>query len=259
MTGDLSFAPGAALVAGGSGGLGVAVAGKFARFGVPVVVAYHSSERAAQELCAKIEADGGRCEAHRCDLTNAAEVDALLEQSLERYGRVGQVVYAAGPSFGFHYIGAVPNEDWHRVVNTDINGAFHLTQSAVRTFRVQGNGGNLVALTTSAVGRVPPADILSAGPKSAIETLIKGVAREAGRFGIRANCVGPGWIDAGLGRIALDNELSEDQRRKVLTEVIPLRRLGLADDVAWAVLFLCSEQAGFISGQSLAVDGGAQV
>jgi NAD(P)-dependent dehydrogenase (short-subunit alcohol dehydrogenase family) len=89
--------------------------------------------------------------------------------------------------------------------------------------------------------------------------LVRGVAKESGRFGIRANCVGPGWIDAGLGREALQGKLDERQRDKIRNEVIPLRRFGTAEDIGWAVLFLCSRQAAFVSGQSLAVDGGAQV
>lgn len=259
MTGELSYAKGVAVIGGGSGGLGAAVAVRLAGAGVPVVVTYHSNADRARELCDQVSADGGDCTAVRCDLTDPDAVDELLADAGRRHGRVAQVVYAAGPSFGFHFIGQIPNEEWHRVVHTDVHGAFHLTQSAVRTFKEQGDGGNLVALITSATGRVAPADILSAGPKAAIETLLKGVARECGRFGIRANCVGPGWIDSGLGASAWQTEVTEAQRRKILTEMIPLRRLGAAEDVAWAVAFLCSDQAAFITGQTLAVDGGAQV
>lgn len=258
MTVTFSFAPGAAVIVGGTGGLGAAVSRRFAEAGVPVVLTYHRNEKAADELAAEIQDAGGVCEARRCDLTRTEEVDELLAHARERHGRLGQVIYAAGPKFDFNFIGGIPNDDWHRVVDNDVHGAFHLVQSAVRAFREQG-GGNLVALITSAVERVPSGDILSAAPKAAIEMLIRGVAKEAGRFGIRANCVGPGWIDAGLGRDALEGQLNERQRSKILSEVIPLRRFGIADDVAWATLYLCSEQAAFVSGQSLAVDGGAQV
>jgi NAD(P)-dependent dehydrogenase (short-subunit alcohol dehydrogenase family) len=89
--------------------------------------------------------------------------------------------------------------------------------------------------------------------------LVRGVARESGRFGIRANCVGPGWIDAGLGSAAMAEQLDAATRDKIINQTIPLRRMGQAEDIGWATLFLCSQQAGFISGQSLAVDGGAQV
>ncbi|MDT7593811.1 MAG: hypothetical protein QOH45_3342 [Pseudonocardiales bacterium] len=258
MTASLSFEPGAALVAGGSGGIGAGIARLFASAGVPVVLTYHRNEAGAAAIRSEIEGAGGRCEAQRCDLTRAEEVEALVTDVRGRYERLGHVVYAAGPSFDFNFIGAIPEQDWHRVLDSDVNGAFHLIQSAVRAFRAQ-DGGNLVAVTTSAVERVPSGDILSAAPKAAIEMLVRGVAKESGRFGIRANCVGPGWIDAGLGREALQGKLDQRQRDKIRNEVIPLRRFGTAEDIGWAVLFLCSRQAAFVSGQSLAVDGGAQV
>jgi NAD(P)-dependent dehydrogenase (short-subunit alcohol dehydrogenase family) len=255
----LSFDDGAALVAGGSGGIGSEIARLFADARIPVVITYHRNADAAVAVVKEIETAGGVCEAHRCDLTNAGEVDALVTDVRERHGRLGQVVYAAGPAFKFNYIGAIPDDDWHRVLDTDVNGAFHLIQAGVRAFRAQRGGGNLVAVTTAAVERVPSGDIMSAAPKAAIEMLIRGVARESGRFGIRANCVGPGWIDTGLGKAAFDEQLDKEKIERIRDQTIPLRRFGQAEDIGWAVLFLCSQQAGFISGQSLAVDGGAQV
>lgn len=256
---NLSFESGVAVVAGGSGGIGAAICRQFAASGLPVVFTYHSSESKARAVREQILAAGGDCEYRRVDLSVSEEVERFMAGVREQYGRVGQIVYAAGPHFEFNYIGAIPDEDWHRVVNADINGAFHLIQNAVRTFKAQSGGGNFVAVITSAVERVPTKDIMSAAPKAAIEMLVRGVAKESGRFGIRANCVGPGWINAGLGKQALDEKLDEKARQQILRGVIPLQRFGEADDIAWATLFLCSKQAGFITGQSLAVDGGAQV
>jgi NAD(P)-dependent dehydrogenase (short-subunit alcohol dehydrogenase family) len=254
----LTFDPGAVIVAGGSGGIGAAISQAFAAADLPVVFTYHSSESKARDVLASIVASGGDAEYERVELADAAQVDALFEKVRAKYGRIGHVVYAAGPHFDFNYIGAIPNDQWHRVVDADINGAFHLIQASVRAFKAQGDGGNLTAVITSAVERVPARDIMSAAPKAAIEMLVRGVARESGRFNIRANCVGPGWINAGLGKQALETQLN-DAGREAVMKVIPLRRIGEAADIAWATLFLSSQQAGFISGQSLAVDGGAQV
>ena len=80
-----------------------------------------------------------------------ADVEQLFADAVGRHGRIGQVVYAAGPRFDFNFIGSIPDDEWHGVVNADINGAFHVIQAAVRAFRAQGDGGNLVAVTTSAV------------------------------------------------------------------------------------------------------------
>lgn len=258
MAFELSFDPGVTIVAGGSGGIGEAIAKRFAQAGSPVVITYHSSQAKAQRVKAEIEAAGGQCEYHRIDLADSAQVSALFDDVKSRYPRIAQVVYAAGPHFDFNFIGAIPDEQWHHVVNADINGAFHLVQNAVRAFRAQG-GGNLLAVVTSALERVPVADIMSAAPKAAIEMLMRGVAKESGRYGIRANCIGPGWINAGLGKIGIEEKLDEKTRETIRTKTIPLQRFGEADDIAYAALFLCSRQASFITGQHVAVDGGLQL
>lgn len=259
MSVTLNFDEGAVLVAGGSGGIGEAIARGFAAAGLPVAITYHSSQAKAATIKADIEAQGGRCEIYKVDLAKAEEVEALIVSAKAAYGRIGHIVYAAGPHFDFSFVGTIPNEQWHHVVNADINGAFHLIQAAVRTFRAQGGGGNLLAVITAAVERVPVADLMSAAPKAAIEMLMKGVAKESGRFGIRANCIGPGWINAGLGKKGLEEKLDEKTREQIRTKTIPLQRFGDADDIAYAALFLCSKQAKFITGQSLAVDGGLQL
>jgi NAD(P)-dependent dehydrogenase (short-subunit alcohol dehydrogenase family) len=255
---NLSFDPGAAIVAGGSGGIGEGIARLFAAAGVPVLITYHRNEAKALAVRQAIEAAGGQCEHLQIDLAVAAQADQLFDHALKRHGRIGHVVYAAGPSFEFNFIGAIPLDDWHRVVDADINGAFHLVRHAANLFKEQA-GGNLAAIVTSAVERVPIRDIMSAAPKAAIEMLVRGVAKEYGRFGVRANCVGPGWINAGLGKQALDEKLDEKSRETIRKQTIPLQRFGTAQDIAWATVFLCSQQAGFITGQTLAVDGGAQI
>jgi len=255
---SLSFEAGGAIIAGGSGGIGEGIARRFAAAGVPVLITYHSRELNALAVKDAIERAGGRCEQLKCDLADPSQVDRLYAHARAALGRIAHVVYAAGPSFNFNFIGAIPLDEWHRVVDADINGAFHLIRQAANLFKEQ-KGGNLAAVITSAVERVPLRDIMSAAPKAAIEMLVKGVAREYGRFGVRANCIGPGWINAGLGKQALDEKLDEKTRESIRLQTIPLQRFGSADDIAWATLFLCSQQAAFITGQTLAVDGGAQI
>ena len=258
MSVTLDFASGAVVVAGGSGGIGAGICKRFAEAGVPVYFTYHSKEDKARTLKQEIEAAGGQCHYEQADLSIPADVERLFQNAVQRYGRIGHVVYAAGPHFEFNFIGSIPDEEWSRVVDADIKGAFHVIQSAVRAFRKQ-DGGNLIAVITCAVERVPVKDIMSAAPKAAIEMLIRGVAKESGRFGIRANCVGPGWVLAGLGKIGIEEKLDEKQRNAILRQNIPLQRFGEAEDIANAALFLCSQQANYITGQSVAVDGGLQL
>ena len=254
----LSFDQGAAIVAGGSGGLGEAICRRFAEAGTPVVLTYHGNQARAEAIKTDIEACGGQCGAFRVDLSDEPAVQALFETTSEQHQRIAHVVYAAGPGFDFAKIGDIPPEQWRYVINADVNGAFNLIQGAVQHFRKQG-GGNLVGVITSAVECVPKADIMSAAPKAAVEMLVRGVAKESGKHGIRANCVGPGWIYAGLGKKGLEEKLSPEYVDKLRKTTIPLQKFGEADDIAWATLFLCSQQAGFVTGQTLAVDGGAQI
>lgn len=255
----LTFRPGAALVVGGSGGIGAGICRRFCAAGVPVYFSYHGNEARAGLLRDELEAGGGECDYLQVDLSNPRSVADFVQSARSRFEHVAHVVYAAGPKLEFRFIGSIPDPEWQDVVNTDINGAFYLIQNAVQCFRDQGEGGNLVAVITSAVERVPLRDCMSAAPKAAIEMLIRGVAKESGRFGIRANCVAPGWVNAGLGKIGLEEKLDEQTREHLRKTAIPLQRFGEAGDIGDATVFLCSRQADYISGQSLMVDGGLHI
>lgn len=259
MTMTLNFADGVAVVAGGTGGIGEAICKQFAQAGIPVFFTYNSNVTKAESLAEEIRATGVECHYARVDLSEPHQVEGLFAEIKQKFKRIAHVVYAAGPHFDFNFIGSIPNEDWHKVVNADINGAFHIIQSAVQAFRTQEDGGNLVAVITCAVERVPVKDIMSAAPKAAIEMLIRGVAKESGRFGIRANCVGPGWINAGLGKKGLEEKLDEKTREYLRKTTIPLQFFGEGEDIATATLFLCAKEARYITGQSIAVDGGLQL
>ena len=258
MTISLSFDDGAAIVAGGSGGIGEAIVRRFAEAGTPVVFTYHGNKLKADQIVSDIEAQGGQCQAHKVDLADSQAVEALFASATSQHQRIAHVVYAAGPHFDFATVGNIPLEQWQHVINADVNGAFNLIQLAVQQFRQQ-DGGNLIGVVTSALECVPKADLMSAAPKAAIEMLVKGVAKESGKHGIRANCVGPGWINAGLGKQALESTLTAEQVEMIRKTSIPMQKFGSADDIAYATLFLCSQQAGFVTGQTLAVDGGAQI
>jgi NAD(P)-dependent dehydrogenase (short-subunit alcohol dehydrogenase family) len=254
---NLSFPEGVVLIVGGTGGIGQAICRKFAGAGVPVFFTYHSNKDFAEHLYRDIESAGGTISYRRLKLSHEGKIVDMLSDLKEKYGRISNVVYASGPAFNLNFIKDIPNIEWRRVIDEDVNGCFNLVKATLPLFLSQGDG-HILALITAATKNVPSKDILSAAPKAAIEMLIRGIAKEYGRFGIRANCVGPGWVHAGLGKIVFDEKLDERQKESVLRS-IPMRRIGTADEVANAVLFLCSQQASFICGQSLSVDGGAQI
>jgi NAD(P)-dependent dehydrogenase (short-subunit alcohol dehydrogenase family) len=249
-----SFPDGVAVVAGGTGGLGAGICLALAVAGCDVAVTYRSSERKAQSAVSDIEALGRKAWASQVDLVDSRAVTKFLDEVRRRFGRIHTVVCAAGPTFKVEYIGRLAAEDWARTMNEDVNGCFNLMRGALGHMREL--GGALCAVTTSAVERIPLADILSAAPKAAIETLMRGIAKEEGPSGIRANCVAPGCIDAGIGHAALS---AGGTFAEAVKQSTPLRMFGTRDDIAQAVVFLCSGRAKFITGQSLAVDGGLQL
>ena len=253
---DKNFQGGVALVIGGSGGLGAATCRALADAGSNVALSYNSKREAADAVVADVEQRGAKGYAAQLSLGDPDAAKRFVADVVSRFGFIHSVVYASGPPLEFLYINEIESAEWARVINADVNGCFNLVSAILPHFREQ-KKGSLVALVTAAVDRAPPRDILSAAPKAAIQMLIKGVAREEGRNGIRANCVGPGYILSGLGLTTVHDHTSDYVER--MTKAVPLRRAGQAEDVADVVVFLLSDKARYVSGETICVAGGLQL
>jgi NADP-dependent 3-hydroxy acid dehydrogenase YdfG len=187
MTGEIypEFGDGVAIVAGGSGGIGAAIVRDLAAHGSNVALTYHSNRAAAEALSDDVGRAGREAEIGRLDLQDAEAAKSFVDGVVARFGRLHSVVYAAGPPLKLDFISQLRPDTWSKVFRADVDGCFNLIWACLPHLKRQG-GGSVVAVITAAVDRPPPKDILSAAPKAAIQALIRGLAREEGRFGIRA-------------------------------------------------------------------------
>ncbi|UZW57032.1 SDR family oxidoreductase [Sphingobium sp. JS3065] len=250
------FSKGAALVYGGSGGIGAEICRSLAASGSNVVLTYFSKSTAADEVVKEIEAMGRKAVAVQVNVEDPVAVKKAVDAALENFGEIHSVVYASGPPLEFLYINQISGAEWSRVINADVNGCFNVVEATLPHLRARGKG-NYVGIITAAVDRAPPRDILSAAPKAAIQMLLRGVAREEGRNGIRANMVGPGYIEAGLGLATVHDHTKDFVER--MMRAIPLKRPGRASDIADVTLFLLSDKSSYVTGVSIPVAGGLQL
>lgn len=248
--------PGPAIVLGGSGGIGQALCRALAADGLDVFLSYGSRADVAHALCEELRGLGVKAGCAQARLDAAQDLAAFVEEGADFLGGVGVAIYAAGPPMRHSLVGQTPLAEWQRVAHADQDGFFAFA-SACLPFLKRTAGGSLTAITTSATGRPWPRYLLSAAPKVSIEMMVRLIAREEGRNGVRANCVAPGMLDVGIGRAIMD-ESFDAERLNLLLREIPLRRVGDADDVVEAVRYLASNRAKYVSGQILAVDGGMQ-
>lgn len=247
-----------AVIAGGSGGIGRAICLALAADGFDIAFTYRNNHEGAKSLSAQITGMGRRAESASVALEDADAVADFVSGAAKNFGGINSAIYAVGPDLKLKPIADISPREWSDVINVDVKGSFNLFSSALPHLRKTGDG-TVVAVVTAAVERVPSLDILSAAPKAAVEMLVRGIAKEEGRRGIRANCVGPGWIAGeGMGARLMETSLTQDYIDKT-QKFIPLRKFGAPEDIANAVAFLVSDKAKYITGQTIAVDGGMQI
>jgi 3-oxoacyl-[acyl-carrier protein] reductase len=237
-----------AVVTGGSGGIGAAICARLAADGFAVVVGYRSEEAEARRVVEAIEAADGRAVAVRADV--ATEAEALVERAVRDFGGVSVLVNGASPR-----IAATPFDalEWDAVrgqLDVQVGGAFALAKAAVPLMREQGHG-RIVSIVSQAIEGTPtPGWTAYAVAKSALAVFSRQLAAELGPAGITVNCVAPGMTDT-----RLIGDIPEKQRL-IAARQTPLRRLARVEDVAGAVAYLASDDAAFVTGEVLRVNGG---
>jgi len=191
------FPEGAALIVGGSGGIGSYVAREFANAGSNVALTYRTKKDVAEKLARELGGEGRKVTAHGLTIGDPAQVEAVLQEAIKAHGRIHTVVYACATLTHQVYISEITSEQWKEAVEQDLNGFFNIVHATLPHFRAAG-GGSYVNLGSAGDLRWPDRDGLSVIPKAAIEALIKGLAKEEGKYGVRANTVLVGVIEAGM-------------------------------------------------------------
>ncbi len=242
----------AAVITGGSRGIGAATVRMFCAAGARVLFNYVQARDAAEKLVRECGAD--RCLAVRADLSDTAAGEALVGAAVERFGRVDILVANHGvwPPEAVS-IDRMSDAQWRSTLAINLDSVFSLVKHSVAQMKKQGSGGHLVLVSSTAGQRGEAFHADYAATKGAIISMVKGLSTELVADRIYVNCVAPGWVATDMTASTLANPVA---RAKVLA-TIPLGRVATPEEIAGPILFLCTPHAGFITGEVLNVNGGA--
>lgn len=239
-----------ALVTGSSRGIGRGIALQFARDGADVVVNYRRDDVAAAETVGAIEDLGRRAVALQADVSEWAQVESLVARTLGHFGHFDVVVANSGVASRVHPVWDMPIEEWHRVININLNGVFY-TCKATAKHLVDRKQGVLLLVSSIGADACSPFGAPYYASKAAVNALTKTLAKECAPAGVRVNCIAPGLVATDMG----------DRMMKfygdALVSGIPLGRPGAPEDIGKAAAYLASDDAAFVTGKILRIDGGA--
>ncbi len=242
------------LVAGGSGGVGGAMSRALAEDGWNVIVSYRSNAEAADDVANDVRKLGREAKTIAIDLADPESASGAIE-TIVSSAPLNGVVYAAGPHIQMKYISDLSPEDFAFTIDNDLKACYNILQPAIPHLRE--TRGAILAVSTPATKRYAKRDILSVIPKAGVESLIRGIAVEEGRYGVRANAIEVGLLEGqGMWNELIARGDYNDEMLAIAKRNIPLQRFGAVSDIAHATVFFMSAKAGWITGQALAVDGG---
>jgi NAD(P)-dependent dehydrogenase (short-subunit alcohol dehydrogenase family) len=242
-----------AFVTGGSGGIGRAVCTELARQGADIAFTYHSDKEAAEGTRRLVGVHTRAALPLQADLANPSNVVTAVERVIAGFGRIDILIHAAGALGAWRETVALAVEEWDHYIAVDLSGAFYLLRAAVPHLRRSGDG-RIVAISSIAAQMCQARNAQGATAKAGLEALIRVLAKEEARYGIRVNAVAVGLTDTDMGRTAM--AAWGEQTSERIVRQIPLGRIGTPEEVARIVCFLAGPDGAYITGKVLQVDGG---
>ncbi len=238
-----------ALVTGASGGIGACIVKELVKNGVNVAIHYNNSEEKAEKLLSEIEASYGiNAKIYKCDIRDNAEVKCMIEKIAKDFGHIDFIVNNAGVALDAQII-KMPEAYFDDTIAINVKGTWNTIQHAL-PYMIEQGGGSIVNISSIAgvIGNFGQSAYASS--KAAVLGMTKTIAKETATKGIRVNAVAPGFIEVGM------SAQIPDKLREKLVMQIPMQRQGKGEEIAKAVLFLLSDEASYITGQTLEVNGG---
>jgi len=235
-----------ALITGAGRGIGKTIAVKLAESGLDIAIA--DMTPVSDDVLREIEEYGTKCLAFQLDVTDVESVNSVVKKIIDETGGIHILVNNAGITQDNLFMRMKP-EQWSQVIDVNLNGVFHVTKAVIRTM-VKQHSGRIINISSVVGFSGNPGQVNYSSTKSGLIGFTKSLSREVGTRGITVNAVAPGFINT-----AMTQALNESQQQAILSQ-IPLGRMGEAEDVANAVAFLASEEASYITGTVLHVNGG---
>ena len=253
---DKNFDKGCVFIVGGSGGIGSICAKEFAKAGANVVITYYKNKKAAEDVASEINQN---IQIFQLDNKDFKSVDNVMKQAISEYDSINTIVNAAGFDIPQKFIREIDIDLWKSVMDADINGFLNLVNAALPYLRE--SQGSMVFISSAGLYKYPPGDVLSVAPKATIDHVIKGIAKEEGENGVRANSIALGIIDTGIFHRLREEENTffDDAWHEAVMNTLALKRFGFPEEVGHAAVLLASSKAGYITGHRIPVDGGYHI
>lgn len=239
------------LVTGAGRGIGASIAKRFASEGAEVIVNYSGNDEAAQKTVDEITATGGQAQKYKCSVNDSESVKVMIDEIIKKFGRIDILVNNAGITKDGLML-RMTDEDFDRVIDVNLKGTFNCTKY-VSKYMLKQKSGKIINIS-SVVGLSGNAGQVNySASKAGIIGITKSAAKEFSSRGITVNAVAPGYVDTDMTKV-----LSDNIRNEILKN-IPLQRMGNVEDISNCVAFLASEDASYITGQVISVDGGMHI